>query len=94
MFVFIIQASLPRSEPYFSMAAQEIQFDHRIDSDPIGFYLISIKPMKSSWYHSHRTTFGSVVLESYRIRVSELDGVQCNIVTDSIGGSKGYLVQK
>ena len=28
--------------------SQKIQSDHRTDSDPIGFYLISVKPMKFS----------------------------------------------
>ena len=50
---------------------------------PIGFYLTSVKPMKSSWHRSRETIFGSLVLESYGILVSELDGIQCNVVADS-----------
>ena len=63
---------------------QEIQCDHRTDSDPRGFYLISVKPMKSYRHPSHRTALGSLVFESYGTLVSELDGIQCNVVTDSV----------
>ena len=67
--------------------SQEIQSDHRTDSDPIEFHLISVKPMKSSWYRSHRTTFGSLMLKSYENVVSETDETQCNVVANSIGSS-------
>ena len=43
---------------------QEIQSDDRIDSAPIRFYLISIKPMKAYWHWHQGTTFKSLVLES------------------------------
>ena len=58
------------------------------------FYLISVKQMKSSWHPSHRMIFVSLVLESYEILESELDGIQCNVVSDSIGGSKEQFAQK
>ena len=47
-----------------------------------------VELMKFSWHRSHGKTFGFLVLESYGIIVSELDEIQCNVVTDSIGGSK------
>ena len=34
------------------------------------------------------------MLESHQIRVLELDGIQCNVVIDSIGGPKESFVQK
>ena len=68
-----------------SNSSQEIQSEHRNDSD---FYLISVKPMKSYRHPNHVTIFRFLVLESYEILVSELNEIQCNVATDSIGDSK------
>ena len=58
-------------------------------SDWIGFYFIFVKPMKYYWHSSLRNNIQiSRMLESYDIRVSGLDGIQCNVVTDSIDSSK------
>ena len=54
---------------------RDTQSEHRIDSYPIGFHLISVIPMKSYRYPSHETTSRFLVLESCEILVSELDGI-------------------
>ena len=37
--------------------------------DRFGFYLVSVKLMKTSWHRSHGTAFESLVLKSCEIRV-------------------------
>ena len=68
--------------------SQEIQSVHRTDSnpkgDPIGFYLISVKTMKCYRYRSYGTTFEFLMWKSYEIQVSELDGIQCNVVVNRL----------
>ena len=64
---------------------QEIQFDHQTDSDPIGFHLISMKPYR---HRSHGTISRFLISEFYGILISELNEIQCNFVTDSIGDSR------
>ena len=85
----------PRVNKYEKLNnSQDIESDHRIDSDsdpkrdPIGYYIISIKPMKSYGHPSHGMRFETITLETYKILVSELHGIQCSVVTDSIGGFK------
>ena len=47
----------------FAEVIQKIQFDHRTDLDPIGFYFISVKSIIFYRHLIHEMTFGSLVLE-------------------------------
>ena len=58
--------------------SQEIQSDKRIDTDPTGFHSVSVKPTKSYGNPGHVTTFGSLVLESGKIRCDPTIGFERN----------------
>ena len=60
---------------FFWGVSRRFQSDNQTDLELIGFYLISVKPMNSSWRSSQETICGSLVLESHGILVSELDGI-------------------